>query len=158
MYAHPVWGCYSALVVPAKPLGNLPLRVFQRYFARMADACKECPGAVANELYSNHLITGETVDKVHFSSGLTPNDKATALLRAVEPKLTDREGHKTLRKLCGLLAKHPTMKKLSSQIMKEYGKLYTHTYMNFLNMLRLIPFFALFECLRTCKGLTFCGF
>ena len=94
----------------------------------MADAWKECPGVVANELYSNNLITGETVDKVHFSSGLTPNDKATVLLRAVEPKLTDREGHKTLSKLCGILAKHPSMKKLSTQIMKKYGKLYTHAY------------------------------
>ena len=53
-----------SLTVPAKPVGNLSLRMFQRYFARMADALKACPGVVANDLYSSHLIARETVDKV----------------------------------------------------------------------------------------------
>ena len=115
-----VW-CYYALIVPAKPVGNLPLRVFQRYFARIADALKECPGEVANKLYSNHLIARATVDKVHFTSGLSPYEEAIILLMAAEPQIVNSTSDKPLRKLCGILAKHPHMKKLSSQIMKKYG-------------------------------------
>ena len=111
------------LNVPAKPVGNLPLRMFQRYFARLANALKECPGVVANDLYSSHLIARETVDKVHFTSGLTPHDKATILLMAVEPSIADSKSDKALKKLCGILSKHPNMKKLSKQIVKRYGKL-----------------------------------
>ena len=115
-----------SLIVPAKPVGNLSLRMFQRYFARMANALKECPGVVANDLYSNHLIARETVDKVHLTLGLTPHDKATILLMAVEPGIADSKSDKALRKLCGILAKHPNMRKLSNHIMKRYGKLYKH--------------------------------
>ena len=111
-------------VVPAKPVGNLALRMFQRYFARMANALKECPGVVASDLYSKHLIARETVEKVHFTSGLTPHDKAIILLMAVEPSIADSKSDKALKKLCGILSKHPNMKKLSNQIMKSYGKLY----------------------------------
>ena len=120
-----------SLIVPAKPVGNLSLRMFQRYFARMADALKECPGVVANDLYSNHLITRETVDKVHLTLGLTPHEKATILLMAVEPAMADSKSDKALRKLCGILAKHPNMKRLSNHIMKRYGESYTHEPMNF---------------------------
>ena len=113
------------LIVPAKPVGNLSLRVFQRYFARMADALKECPGVVANDLYSNHLIARETVDKMHLTS-LTPHEKATILLMAVEPKIAECKSDKALRKLCGILAKYPNMRKLSHLIIKRYGELYAH--------------------------------
>ena len=105
--------------------------MFQRYFARMADALKECPGVVANDLYSNRLIARETVDKVHLTLGLTPHEKATILLMAVEPAIADSKSDKALRKLCGILAKHPNMKRLSNRIMKKYGELYIHKY--FLN-------------------------
>ena len=89
----------------------------------MADALKECPGVVASDLYSKHLIARETVDKVHLTS-LTPHEKATILLMAVEPALVDSKSDKALRKLCGVLAKHPNMKRLSNQIMEKYGELY----------------------------------
>ena len=89
----------------------------------MADALKECPGVVANDLYSNHLIARETVDKMHLTS-LTPHEKATILLMSVEPAMADSKSDRALRKLCGILAKHPNMKRLSNHIMRSYGELY----------------------------------
>ena len=150
LYMRIVCGCYYRLVVPAKPVGNLPLRMFQRYFARMANAFRECPGVVANDLYSNHLIARDTVDKVHFTSGLTPHDKATILLMAVEPKIADSKDDKALRKLCGILSKHPNMKKLSNHIMKRYGKLYVHT-PKYLDVCMLISGLILYH-LESLKG------
>ena len=89
----------------------------------MADALKECPGIVANDLYSKQLIAKETVDKVNLTS-LTPHEKATILLMAVEPAMADSKSDRALRKLCGILAKHPNMKRLSNHIMEKYGELY----------------------------------
>ena len=126
------------LVVSAKPVGNLPLRVFQRYFARMANALKECPGVVASEFYSNQLIARETLEKVHIIP--LPYDKAVTMLMAVEPKIADSKSEKSMRKLCGMLAKHPSMKKLSREMMKTYGKLYTHAYKFALNVCTCHPF------------------
>ena len=123
------------LTVPAKPVGNLSLRMFQRYFARMANALKECPGAVANDLYSNQLISRETVDKVNLTLGLTPLEKATILLMAVEPAIADAKSDKALKKLCGVLAKHPNMKWLSNHMMKRYSELYVHESMNLWHVL-----------------------
>ena len=112
-----------SLIVPAKPVGNLALRMFQRYIARMADALKECPEVVANDLYSSHLIARETVDKMLLTC-FTPHHKATILLMAVQPKVDECKSDKALRKLCEILAKYPNMKRLSSHIMKRYGELY----------------------------------
>ena len=108
----------DSLTVPA-------MEVFTRYFARMADALKECPEVVANDLYSNHLIARETVDKMLLPC-FTPHHKATILLMAVQPKIDECKGCHALRKLCGILAKHPNMKGLSRHIMKRYGELYAH--------------------------------
>ena len=101
------------------------MEVFQRYFARMADVLKECPEAVANDLYSNHLITRETVDKMLLPC-FTPHQKATTLLMAVQPKIDECKSDKALKKLCGMLAKYPNMRKLSHLIIKTYGELYAH--------------------------------
>ena len=111
----------------------------------MANALKECPGVVANDLYSNHLIARETVDKVHLTLGLTPHDKATILLMAVEPGIADSKSDAALRKLCGILAKHPNMRKLSNHIMKRYGKLYVNTCDN-----KYLGTFMHLESLRMC--------
>ena len=143
-------------VVPGKPVGNLALRMFQRYFARMANALEECPGVVANDLYSNHLIARETVNKVHFTLGLTPHDKATILLMAVEPSIADSKSDKALRQLCEILSKHPNMERISNCIMKRYGKLYTYTHTQifwctFINfMLYFVPFGILKDLYYPC--------
>ena len=76
----------------------------------MANALKKCPGVVANDPHTNHLIARKTVDKVHLTLGLTPHEKATILLMAVESAMADSKSDKALRKLCGILAKHPNMK------------------------------------------------
>ena len=92
----------------------------------ITNALKDCPRVVANDPYSNYLVARETVDKVHFASGLTPHNKATILLMVVEPSIADGKSDMALRKPCGIISKHPNMKKLSNQIMKRYGKLYAH--------------------------------
>ena len=78
----------------------------------------------AKKLISCLVIARETVDKMHLAS-LTPHEKATILLMGVEPAIADSKGDKALRKLCGILAKHPNMKRLSNHIMKRYGELYS---------------------------------
>ena len=101
------------------------MEVFTRYFARMAEALKECPEVVANDLYSNHLIARETVDKMLLPC-FTPHNRATTLLMALQTKIDEGRSDKALRKLCGILAKYPNMRKLSHLIIKRYGELYAH--------------------------------
>ena len=107
-----------SLTVPA-------MEVFTRYFARMADALKECPEVVASDLYSSHLIARETVDKMLMPC-FTPHHKATTLLMAVQSKIDECKSDKALKKLCGILAKYPNTRKLSHLIIKRYGELYAH--------------------------------
>ena len=123
-YIESTTSCCLVVVFAAKPVGNLPLRVFQRYFARMADAVRECPGAVANELFSKRLIARETLERVQSTLGLAPHDKASILLMAVEPMVAGSKGEKVLRKLCGILASKANVTELPKRMMAKYGKFY----------------------------------
>ena len=105
----------------AKPTDNLPLKVFQRYFAHMADAIKECPETFAIGLYSKKLIGRETRDKVLRTQGLAPLEKAYILLSGVEPTIATSKDDKTLKKFCGAMSKVDNLRRLSKRIMKKHG-------------------------------------
>ena len=49
----------------AKPVNNLALRVFQRYYHELCEALSSCPEQVAGVLYSNELA-GEKQSSGHF--------------------------------------------------------------------------------------------
>ena len=70
----------------AKPIDNLALRVFQRYYHELCQALSSCPEEVAAVLYSHELVTMQERSQAVDTSGLTvtPFRKAEILVQAVE--------------------------------------------------------------------------
>ena len=87
----------------AKPVHNLPLRVFQRYYAELCEALSSCPEEVAGVLYSNGLVTRQERNQVEEVLGLTKLEKATLLVQAVERKIVVENSSATLKKICQVL-------------------------------------------------------
>lgn len=117
---------YFLYSVEAKPIQNLPVRVFQRYCAHMSRFFQESPGLLAVDLFTKEFIGWETLDKVQSSTGLSSLNKANILLLAVGTKIAIDKSDKMLRKLCKILAKHQHLKKLSSQIKKTFRKMFNN--------------------------------
>ena len=101
------------------------MRVFQRYFARMAKCIQQCPQKLADKLSEKGFISEKTLGKVTSSTGLKPLQKAEILLRAVDiGNITDESG-RWLKKFCRFLAKYQGLQDVSEQIHKKLGKLST---------------------------------
>ena len=71
----------------AKPVDNLALKVFQRYYAELSRALSGCVDKVAVELYSAGLITTQEKSQAVGTQGLTPFRKADCLMEAVERRI-----------------------------------------------------------------------
>ena len=92
---------YCLLV--AKPLGNLALRVFQRYYGDLSQALSSCPEEAAAILYSNELLTMQERSQAVDTLGLTPFRKAEILVQAIERRIVAGNGAAPLRKFCRVL-------------------------------------------------------
>ena len=84
----------------AKPVHNLALRVFRRYYAELCQALSSCPEEVAAVLYSNELVTRQERNQVEEVLGLTKFDKADILVQAVERKIVAGNSSAPLKKFC----------------------------------------------------------
>ena len=110
-----------ACIFSGKAPRNLPSKVFQQFFAQLADAISESPERMANELFSKSLISRDTLGKVQVAS--TPAyEKATSLLLAVQAKMTSTGNDQDLKNQCEIMSKFENMKQLSAQIMEKYSK------------------------------------
>ena len=94
--------CSLSFPLPAKPVYNLALRVFQRYYASLSEALRNCPEEVAAVLYSEGLVSRQLKDEVVETPGKS-YQKALQLLRAVEGKIVTENSDATLRKFCHVL-------------------------------------------------------
>ena len=105
--------------------GNIPMRVFRRYFTRMAKCIQQYPHQLASKLFAKGFISEKTLEIVKSSTGLTSFEKAEILLRAVDTRnITDETG-KCLKKFCRFLAKYQSLKEVSEQMRKKFGRLCT---------------------------------
>ena len=59
----------------AKPVHNLALLVFQRYYAELHESLSSCPKEVAAVLYSNELVTREERSQVEEVAGIDPSSE-----------------------------------------------------------------------------------
>ena len=87
----------------AKPVHNLALRVFQRYYAELCQALSSCPEELATVLYSNELVTRQERSQAVDVSGLTPFRKAEMLVQAVEGRIVVDNSSAPLKKFCQVL-------------------------------------------------------
>ena len=101
--------CYLTaclLCLVAKPVHNLALRVFQRYYAELCEALSSSPKEVAAVLFSNGLVTRQERSQVEEVLGLTKFDKAAILVQAVERKIAAENSSAPLKKFCQVLRRH----------------------------------------------------
>ena len=87
----------------AKPVYNLALRVFQRYYAELCEALSSSTEEVAAVLYSNELVTRQEKSQAVDVAGLTPFRKADILVQAVERKIVAENSSAPLKKFCHVL-------------------------------------------------------
>ena len=83
--SYPLMACPYRLL--AKPVDNLTLRVFQRYYEELCQSMSSCPEEVAAVLYSNELVTRQERSQAVDVAGLTPFRKAQILVDAVERRI-----------------------------------------------------------------------
>ena len=101
--AYYLMACLFYLI--AKPIHNLALRVFQRYYAELCEALGSSPEEVAAVLYSNELVTRQERSQAVDIAGLTPFRKADILVQAVEKKLVAENSSVPLKKFCQVLTR-----------------------------------------------------
>ena len=106
----------------AKPVHNLALRVFQRYYAELCQALSSCPKEVAAVLYSNELVTREERSQVDEVLGLTMFDKAAILVQAVERKLVAENSSAPLKKFCQVLRRRHEVGSIVSRMKFRLGE------------------------------------
>ena len=106
----------------AKPIHNLTLRVFQRYYAELCEALSSSPEEVAAVLYSNELVTRQERSQAVDVAGLTPFRKADMLVQAVERKLVAENSSDLLKKFCHVLRRHHGVGSIVSRMKSQLGE------------------------------------
>ena len=106
----------------AKPVHNLALRVFQRYYAELCEALSSCPEEVAAVLYSNELVTRQERSQAVDVLGLTPFRKAEVLVQAVERRIVADNSSAPLKKFCQVLRRRHGVGSIVSRMKFRLGE------------------------------------
>ena len=106
----------------AKPVHNLALRVFQRYYEKLCEAMSSCPEEMAAVLYSNELVTREERSQVEEVLGLTKFEKASILVQAIERKIVAENSSAPIKKLCQVLRRHLGVSSIVSRMKFRLGE------------------------------------
>ena len=106
----------------AKPVHNLALRVFERYYAELCEALSSSPKEVAAVLFSNGLVTRQERSQVEEVLGLTKFDKAAILVQAVERKIVAENSSAPLKKFCQVLRRRHGVGSIVSRMKCRLGE------------------------------------
>ena len=105
----------------AKPVHNLALLVFQRYFIELCQLLSSSLDEVAAVLYSNKLVTKQEISQLEKSLELTRFEKAALLMQAVERRIVAESSPVTMNKFCQVLRKHHCVGKVVSRMKVRLG-------------------------------------
>ena len=108
----------------AKPVHNLALQVFKRYYDELCQALSSYPEEVAVILYRNDLVTSQERSHAVDTLGLIPFRKAEILVQAIERRIIAENSSTPLRKFCQTLQRHHEVGSIVSRIKLRLGKLY----------------------------------
>ena len=106
----------------AKPVDNLALRVFRRYYAELSDALSGCPEEVAAKLYSAGLITTKEKRQALGTLGLSSFRKADLLMEAVERRIVTENSAAPLREFCHLLRRRYAIDSILARMKLRLGE------------------------------------
>ena len=113
---------YVYVPLIAKPVDNLALRVFQRYYHELCQALSSCPEEVAAVLYSHELVTMQERSQAVDTSGHTPFRKAEILVQAVEKRIVAENNAAPLRKFCQVLHRRHGVGSIISRMKFRLGE------------------------------------
>ena len=115
---------YIYVLLIAKPIYNLALRVFQRYYHELCQALSSCPEEVAAVLYNNELVTMQEKSQAVDTSELTvtPFRKAEVLVQAVERRIVVENNAAPLRTFCRVLHRRHGVGSIVSRIKFRLGE------------------------------------
>ena len=105
-----------------KPVGNLALRVLQRYFDELCKALSVNPNEMAGAMFSKELISEETKGKVIHTLGIAPYNKAALLVDAVGARIGTDNGSKSLLTFCKLLERRPGVGSIAARMKARLGE------------------------------------
>ena len=105
----------------AKPVHNLALRVFERYYAELCETLSSSPKEVAAVLFSNGLVTRQERSQVEEVLVLTKFEKASILVQAIERKLVAENSSATLKKFCQVLRRCHGVGSIASRMKFRLG-------------------------------------
>ena len=108
--------------LPAKPVHNLALRVFQRHYDKLCEALSSDPEKVAADLYSNGLVTRQERSQVEEVLGLTKFEKASILVQAVERKIVAEESSVPMKNFCRVLRRRHGVGSIISRMKFRLGE------------------------------------
>ena len=112
--------CHFCLL--AKPVHNLALRVFQRYYDELCQALSSCPEEVAVVLYSNELVARWEKSQAVDVAGLTPFRKAENLVQAIERRIVADNSSAPLKKFCHVLRRRHGVGSIISRMKMRLGE------------------------------------
>ena len=108
-------------IILAKPVGNLTLRVFQRYFAELCTVLSREPHQMAREMFSKELITKETM-RVVVEMRDSFLDKAGVLVEAIQDRVAVEGNSRVLTALCELLKGRPDVDRIAARMKARLGE------------------------------------
>ena len=106
----------------AKPVHNLALSVFQRYYGELCQALSSYVDEVAVVLYNKKLVTSQERNQVVEALGLTKLEKAAILVEVVERKIVAENSSAPLKKFCQVLRKHHGVGSIVSRMKARQGE------------------------------------
>ena len=112
--------CLSVFV--AKPVHNLALRVFQRYYNKLCKALSSYSEEVAAVLYSNGLVTGHERSQVEDVLVLTTFEKAAILVQSIERKIAAENSSASLKKFFQVLRRRHGVGSIVSRMKFRLGE------------------------------------
>ena len=110
------------LVYTAKPVDNLALQVFRRYYAELNRSLSGCPEEVALELYSAGLITTQEKSQAVGTLGLSPLRKTDIVMESVERRIVAENSAAPLREFCHLLRRRYGVDRILARMKLRLGE------------------------------------
>ena len=110
-----------SLLSLAKPVGNLGLRVFQRYYAELCTALSVEPHQMAREMFSKELISEETMRRV-VEMRDPFLDKAGVLVQVIQNRIAAENSSETFMAFYQLLKRRPVAGSIAARMKARLGE------------------------------------
>ena len=108
-------------IASGKRVGDLTLRVLQRYFAKLCTSLSTEPNQMAREMFSEGLISEDTMRRV-VEMREPSTDKAGVLVQAIRNRIAAEGNSKPLKAFCELPKGRPEVGRIAARMKARLGE------------------------------------